>query len=229
MPVDQVTGLPRGKHPGSDHPGVAGHDDQHRRAPTLAITERDIDRREPQIALRELARLIDRPRGASHDATRDGRLGPVTAEDLPSIERLWRDERVRRFLGGPVTEDKIAVRHRRLPGTPGAFAVKDRPKAQLVGMVTIEPDSPRGGTEVSYTFLPEWWGRGLGREAVAAAVEWARDLPGGNPVVAVTQSANTGSRRLLEAIGMVAGAEVVEYGEPQTVYRLRSPAHMRQK
>ncbi|MFB7736014.1 GNAT family N-acetyltransferase [Streptomyces sp. NPDC056112] len=91
------------------------------------------------------------------------------------------------------------------------------------------PDSPRGGTEVSYTFLSEWWERGLGREAVAAAVEWARDPPGGNPVVAVTQSANTGSRRLLEAIGMVAGAEVVEYGEPQTVYRLLSPAHMRQK
>ncbi|MGX4689185.1 GNAT family N-acetyltransferase [Streptomyces sp. JNUCC 63] len=156
-------------------------------------------------------------------------LGPVTAEDLPFTERLWRDERVRRFLGGPVTEDKIAVRRRRLPGTPGAFAVKDRPTAQLVGMVTIEPDSPRGGAEVSYTFLPEWWGRGLGREAVAAAVEWARDLPGGNPVVAVTQSANTGSRRLLEAIGMTAGAEVVEYGEPQTVYRLLSPAHMRQK
>ncbi|WP_257232372.1 GNAT family N-acetyltransferase [Streptomyces sp. Rer75] len=52
------------------------------------------------------------------------------------------------------------------------------------------------------SFLPQWWGRGLGREAVAATVEWARKLPGEFPVVAVAQSANTGSRRLLEAIGL---------------------------
>ncbi|MFF3334106.1 hypothetical protein ACFYWX_31905 [Streptomyces sp. NPDC002888] len=48
-------------------------------------------------------------------------------------------------------------------------------------MVTVEPGSSRGGTEVSYTLLPKWWGRGLGREVVAAAAEWARALPRDNP------------------------------------------------
>ncbi|MFI0820224.1 GNAT family N-acetyltransferase [Streptomyces sp. NPDC021098] len=145
-------------------------------------------------------------------------LRPVAAADLPSIERLWRDERVRRYLGGPVSEDKIALRRRHLPGMPGAFATEDRTSGSCIGLVTVEPDSPRDGTEVSYTFLPEWWGHGLAREAVAAAVEWARDLPGGSRVVAVTQSANAGSRHLLEAIGLSADHETVEYGEPQTVY-----------
>ncbi|GED88587.1 hypothetical protein TNCT6_56720 [Streptomyces sp. 6-11-2] len=111
-------------------------------------------------------------------------LGPVTAEDLPSIERLWRDERVRRFLGGPVTEDKIAVRHRRLPGTPGAFAVKDRPKAQLVGMVTIgrtRPEVARRSRTRSYRSggsgawaeklsLPRWNGLAIHR----AGIQWWR-------------------------------------------------------
>ncbi|MFJ3234632.1 GNAT family N-acetyltransferase [Streptomyces sp. NPDC086787] len=150
-------------------------------------------------------------------------LRPVTAGDLPSIERLWRDERVRRFLGGPVTEDKVRIRRRRLPGTPGAFAVESRTSGEVLGLVTVEPGSPRDGTEVSYTLLPEWWGRGLGREAVAAAVDWARGLPGGNQVVAVTQSANTASRRLLEAVGLAADSEVVEYGRPQTIYRTVRP------
>ena len=101
---------------------------------------------------------------------------------------------------------------------PGAFAAEHRTTRAFIGLVTVELGSPRGGTEISYTLLPEWWGRGLGREAVAATVEWARKLPGEFPVVAVTQSANTGSRRLLEAIGLSAHGEVVEYGEPQTVY-----------
>ncbi|RNG34570.1 N-acetyltransferase [Streptomyces botrytidirepellens] len=145
-------------------------------------------------------------------------MRPVAADDLPSIERLWRDERVRQFLGGPVPEEKIALRRHHLPGVPGAFATEDHATGACIGLVTVEPGSPRGGPEVSYTFLPEWWGRGLAREAVAAAVQWARELPGGNPVVAVTQSANTSSRRLLEAIGLSADYEMVEYGEPQTVY-----------
>ncbi|MFI0776217.1 GNAT family N-acetyltransferase [Streptomyces sp. NPDC021212] len=156
-------------------------------------------------------------------------LRPVATGDLTSVERLWRDERVRRYLGGPVPEAKIALRRERLPGLPGAFATEDRTTAAFIGLVTVEPGSPRGGTEISYTLLPEWWGHGLGREAVAAAVEWARKLPGDFPVVAVTQSANTGSRRLLEAIGLSSDGEVVEYGEPQTVYRTASPAQMQRK
>ncbi|MEV6962102.1 GNAT family N-acetyltransferase [Streptomyces sp. NPDC051207] len=147
-------------------------------------------------------------------------LRPVTAADLPAIERLWRDERVRRHLGGPVSEDRIAIRRRRLPGTPGAFAVEQRATSAVVGLVTVEPFSYRGGTEVSYTLLPDAWGCGLGREAVAEVIRWARSLPDAQPMVAVTQSANTASRSLLEAVGMRPGDELVEYGERQTVYRL---------
>ncbi|MDG9720028.1 GNAT family N-acetyltransferase [Streptomyces sp. DH24] len=147
-------------------------------------------------------------------------LRPVTTADLPAIERLWRDERVRRYLGGPVSEDRIAIRRRRLPGTPGAFAVERRSTSAVVGLVTVEPGSPRGGTEVSYTLLPDAWGRGLGREAVGEVIRWARGLPGTRSIVAVTQSANVSSRSLLEAVGMLPGDELVEYGERQTIYRL---------
>lgn len=147
-------------------------------------------------------------------------LRPVTAADLPSIERLWRDERARRYLGGPVSEDRIAIRRSRLPGTPGAFAVEQRATSAVVGLITAEPHSPRGGTEVSYTLLPEVWGHGLGREAVGEVIRWARGLPGTWSVVAVTQSANVSSRSLLEAVGMLPGDELVEYGKRQTVYRL---------
>jgi RimJ/RimL family protein N-acetyltransferase len=119
-----------------------------------------------------------------------------------------------------VSENRIAIRRSRLPGTPGAFAVEQRATSAVVGLVTVEPGSPRGGTEVSYTLLPEVWGRGLGREAVAEVIRWARDLPGTQSMAAVTQSANVSSRSLLEAVGVLPGDELVEYGKRQTIHRL---------
>ncbi|WP_432093241.1 GNAT family N-acetyltransferase [Streptomyces sp. bgisy100] len=147
-------------------------------------------------------------------------LRPVIAEDLPPIERLWRDEDVRRYLGGPVDESKIVTRRARLAGTPGVFTIAGRGAEEVLGLVTIDPWSAREGTEVSYLLLPEHWGRGVGREAVGAAVDWAlRSVPGTAQVVAVTQAANRMSRRLLEGIGMQLVDRIVEYGEQQTVYR----------
>ncbi|AWN25009.1 MULTISPECIES: GNAT family N-acetyltransferase [Streptomyces] len=145
-------------------------------------------------------------------------LRPVAEDDLRVAERLWRDERVRRYLGGPVSEAKIAVRRRTLPGSPGTFAITARDTNATIGMITIDPHSGRGATEVSYTLLPEHWGAGVGREAVAAALVWARSLPGTDRVVAVTQTANRASRRLLEAVGMRECGEMVEHGHPQIMY-----------
>ncbi|MGW3009644.1 GNAT family N-acetyltransferase [Streptomyces sp. NPDC001219] len=145
-------------------------------------------------------------------------LRPVAEDDLRVAERLWRDERVRRYLGGPVSEAKIAVRRRTLPGSPGAFAITARDTNATIGMITIDPHSRRGATAVSYTLLPEHWGAGVGREAVAAALAWARSLPGTDRVVAVTQTVNRASRRLLEAVGMRECGEMVEHGHPQIMY-----------
>ncbi|MFE7777061.1 GNAT family N-acetyltransferase [Streptomyces sp. NPDC057445] len=151
-------------------------------------------------------------------------MRPVTAQDLDAVERLWRDERVRQYLGGPVTEEKIRIRRSRIPGMPGVFAVTDLRTRTVLGTVTVEPHSSRGATEVSYTLLPEHWGRGVGREAVGAAVEWAlRSVPGTEQIVAVTQAANTASRILLESLGMRCTGELVEYGARQAVYRGGTP------
>ncbi|MFD7606149.1 hypothetical protein ACFWAN_37830 [Streptomyces mirabilis] len=54
---------------------------------------------------------------------------------------------------------------------------------------------------------------------MAAAVSWWTEaVPAGGPVVAVTQTANAGSRRLLESIGMTLVDQFVEHGERQRLY-----------
>ncbi|MFD3573094.1 GNAT family N-acetyltransferase [Streptomyces sp. NPDC058644] len=152
-------------------------------------------------------------------------LRPIEAGDVPAMVRLWTDAEVRRHLGGPVDKETLRVRERHCVGVRGAFSVTLRTDGSVIGGVQLEPDARRAGrVEVSYQLLPEHWGFGYGREAVAAAVDWVRDwgreatTSGGEEVVAVTQEANVRSRRLLESIGMRQTEAFVEWGAEQVLY-----------
>lgn len=135
-------------------------------------------------------------------------LRPVEAADVPAISRLWTDPDVRRYVGGPVAADEVARRQRGCVGLPGSFCAINCADGTVVGLITMTPDSVRGGqAEVSYQFLPEHWGHGYAREAVSAAVTWAlQEISPARPVVAVTQEANDRSRCLVESIGMTLGS-----------------------
>ncbi|GAA3106230.1 GNAT family N-acetyltransferase [Streptomyces rectiviolaceus] len=148
-------------------------------------------------------------------------LRPIETGDVPVMARLWTDEAVRRHLGGPVDKETLRLREQHCVGAHGAFSVTLRTNGSVIGGVQLEPDSRLAGrTEVSYQLLPEHWGFGYGREAVAAAVAWVREAatPEGAEVVAVTQEANTRSRRLLESIGMEQTEAFVEWGAAQVLY-----------
>ncbi|MFE9172204.1 GNAT family N-acetyltransferase [Streptomyces kebangsaanensis] len=154
-------------------------------------------------------------------------LRPAEPADAPEYTRLWTDPEVRRFLGGPVAQDLLPAYRRHFAGRPYLFTVATRREAAVLGSVSIDPESRFGGRrEVSYSFLPEHWGRGCAREAVAAAVGWAFDhVPSDDPsVIAVTQEANSRSRRLLEALGMRPAGGFVEWGAPQCMYSIEKPA-----
>ncbi len=147
------------------------------------------------------------------------RLRPVEAGDHPLLRALWSDPVVRRYLGGPVAADRIAQRLAKAPGRPGHFTVvlDEAP----IGRVTVDQDHRAAGrTEVSYEFLPSVGGRGLAAEAVAEVLRWVRATDPARELVAVTQSANRRSRRLLERLGLSAAARLAEHGAEQVVYVL---------
>ncbi|MFF9912529.1 GNAT family N-acetyltransferase [Streptomyces sp. NPDC013457] len=146
-------------------------------------------------------------------------LRPVRAADVPAVTRLWTDPEVRRHLGGPVTEQVVRIRQRRVVGAAGVHAVVRAADGVLLGLVTVEPGARDGETEISYQFLPEHWGHGYAREAVAAVLD--ATLRGTPSVVALTQEANRPSRRLLEAVGMTHAASFVEHDAHQVLYRRR--------
>lgn len=140
---------------------------------------------------------------------------------MREFTRLWTDPEVRRFLGGPVAEEKLLLYQQHFASRPYVFAVTTRKDMSVVGSVVIDSASRFDDRrEVSYGLLPEHWGQGYAREAVAAVVDWAFvNVPSDSAsIIAVTQEANARSCRLLEAIGMRRLDGFVEFGASQVLF-----------
>lgn len=150
-------------------------------------------------------------------------LRPVEPGDVAAHARLWTDDEVRRYLGGPVDAEVVRARERLCVGVPGLLSVVLRADDRMVGSVLVEPDARDGRTELAYQLLPEHWHHGYAREAVTAVVDWAQAAVPGRDLVAVTQEANARSRRLLEDLGAVLVERFVQFGSPQGLYRLPAP------
>lgn len=60
-----------------------------------------------------------------------------------------------------------------------------------------------GTVLLGYVFLRPWWGKGYGREACAAVVDWIVRAPGVRRVVAVIDPRNTRSVALVAALGFI--------------------------
>ncbi|WP_051393470.1 GNAT family N-acetyltransferase [Glycomyces arizonensis] len=147
-------------------------------------------------------------------------LRPAHEDDAEHYRRLWTDPVVRRFLGGPVEGERLTAYERGYLHQPYIFSVVTADGGTMVGAVNIDQAAHRGMREISYSFLPDHWGSGYAREAVQAALAWAFDAVSSaeSSIIAVTQEANTRSRRLLEAIGMEQIDRFMEFDAPQTMY-----------
>jgi ribosomal-protein-alanine N-acetyltransferase len=104
----------------------------------------------------------------------------------------------------------------------GLFVAERRDTGESIGLVLLH--AGHGGTEVSYQFLPSSWKQGLAAEAVRCVVDYAFASEGIAELIAVTQTANEPSRRLLERLGMTASGQFEEFGEQQSLYRLQRPS-----
>ena len=137
--------------------------------------------------------------------------------------RLLTDPEVRRFLGGPVGEAHAeAARVATVGERWGAFCIADVVTDEVLGGCSF--GRWRGVLELTYELLPEHWGRGLALEGVGAALEWVWGSTEDDTVVAVTQTANLRSLRLLERLGFVAETEFEEFGAAQSQLRFRRPS-----
>ncbi|WP_172840529.1 GNAT family N-acetyltransferase [Virgibacillus phasianinus] len=141
--------------------------------------------------------------------------------DCDDVEKLYRNPRVRRYLGGVPSEDLIdkSLYDMLHPdGDSFYWMAREKQSKESMGLISLDPHHEGVNLEISFQFLPEWWGAGFATEAVQSIIHYAFNDLKLSKVVAETQTANTSSRRLLEGIGMNFEKTIIRFGEEQAVY-----------
>ena len=148
-------------------------------------------------------------------------LRPPEARDRSAFVELYTSPDVGTYTGGARSREVV---ERALPavprGRPGHFVI-DLDGA-MIGIVQLERRDvdhevrqAAGHVDLGYLLLPEAWGRGYATEACEAALGWFAGAVPGEPVVLLTQTANTPSMRLAARLGFVEVERFEAYGAEQ--------------
>jgi RimJ/RimL family protein N-acetyltransferase len=138
-------------------------------------------------------------------------LRRFAARDLAAFQSYRCDPEVGRYQGWSTMDDagaaafiaSMAVARIGVPGEWFQIAVADRATDALVGDIGLGFDKERSGVaEIGFSMAPSAQGRGLGREAVLAALGLLFDTGKVAVVEGITDARNVSSIGLLERVGM---------------------------
>ena len=137
-----------------------------------------------------------------------------TQQDVKNAIKIYTNGQTRKFLGGALpryeAEKKAADLLNKKIADEKVFAVKTRAEKEFIGLIYFE---------ISYEFLPEFWGKGYAFEIMTAFLTAYRQSTGVQKrIYAETQTENIRSRRLLEKLGYIVESELIRYGAKQTIY-----------
>lgn len=140
---------------------------------------------------------------------------------IQSALPLFTSEQVRAFLGGPLPLDWAKKRLERWATDESdsryfAITLSD---GSFIGFIDISPYHEPGIQELSYMFLPEYWGNGYAFETCRAVLQYCASELHLDGVVAETQRDNSRSRALLERLGFTLEQKLERFGSVQCLYR----------
>ena len=148
-------------------------------------------------------------------------LHPVTVGDLPLYEATLCDPRMMKHLGGPLSREDMPDRLRRDVATTAADetwvlkVIPDPTTGVAAGTIAVWDHDLDGEavTEMGWMILPEFQGRGLGSQAVRAALDRARATGRWAVIHAYPPVSNPASNAMCRKNGFVL------VGERDFVYR----------
>ena len=152
--------------------------------------------------------------------TKRCRINLLAESDFNEALPLLTDETVRRYLGGPISDESAYQRLKRWTDQPDSiyYTIRLKDSQTLIGLVDISPHHNAVEKEVSYQFLPEYWGQGYATEILQWILTHCREELQVSSVVSETQSANLRSRRLLERCGYTERERLIRFGKEQIIY-----------
>lgn len=149
------------------------------------------------------------------------KLNALKEADIPAYARLCRDENVNKYWGYDYRDDVSspedayfyeAAANELSRGVALAMAI--RKGCEFIGELTLYSFDAKGGAELAVRLLPEYWGRGLGSEAILAAKAAAREI-GLTVLYTDVMNENLRSIRMLDGIG-----ELVKRGGNKSTYKI---------
>jgi [ribosomal protein S5]-alanine N-acetyltransferase len=149
------------------------------------------------------------------------KLSELQKSDYEDIKRLYINEKVREFLGGTVTEKQYKKGFEAMLQAGEAslyWVVREKASSEFMGLVSLDPHHDGAAIEMSYQFLPQWWGQGYASEIAEFIIDYAFRELRLKKLVSETQTANSASRRLLEKVGMKLEQKVKRFGAEQAIY-----------
>ena len=149
-------------------------------------------------------------------------LTKIVPGDMEDVVKVYTNKETRKFLGGAVSyEEALRKFSNILEAREDIFAVRLKKSAEFIGIIYISPYYDTGFYEISYEFLPQFWGRGYAFEVMKQSLKYCCKHMEIREIVAETQKKNKRSRRLLEKLGYMHEEEIVRFGEEQIVYRIK--------
>ncbi len=154
-------------------------------------------------------------------------LHRMTMDDLDDLTRMHLDSRVMATLGGVRTPEQTRdwlqrqMDHWQRCGF-GLWMASERETGQFAGrggLHHVEIDG-RDEIEVGYSFLPDFWGRGLATELACESIRVAFEVLHLPELVCFTLTTNRASQRVMQKAGFRYERDLIYQDLPHILYRL---------
>ena len=161
-------------------------------------------------------------------------LTPVAATDFDDLTQMWAEEGVTRYISGqPMSSEDVWLRllrdigHWQVLGY-GNWVLRDHDET-LVGSVGLfdyrrDLSPPFMAPEIGWAMTPPFHGKGLGREAVTAVLDYADIVLGFERTACMISHPNTPSIKLAEAVGFRHYGQGLHKGSTLGLYERQRPS-----
>lgn len=151
------------------------------------------------------------------------RISNIKDNDYEDVRKLYFNKKVREFLGGIVDKEKYDDNFKNMMDANDNslyWVIRHIDTNEFVGLVSIDKHHDDLNTELSYQFIPEWWGKGYAEEVIKKVINYAFKNLKLKKIIAETQSANIASCKLLKKVGMDIEQSVQRFGCQQYIFSI---------
>ena len=154
-------------------------------------------------------------------STANCKIDYLSCDDFSDVIYLFTNSNVRQYLGGVISCDEALEKlNKWIHSTTGKYFVVRDHNGVFIAVISFSLYE-NNNIEVSYQFMPQFWGKGVAFEALLAVLDFCKIEFGFSEIYAETQSNNLRSCKLLEKIGFRHIRSVIRFDEEQSVYYLK--------